>query len=265
MTNEPQTWHYGLVARWWAEFNVDGPEIPYFQKVIERNGQPALDVACGTGRLLLPYLRAGLDVDGCDFSPDMLALCREKAASEGLAPRLYEQAMHKLDLPRTYRTIFACGSIGLGGDRRMDLEALRRFYRHLEPGGVLAFDHGLPYGDTRQWQYWLSENRSALPEEWGAPGERRRASDGTELALRSRVVNLDPLEQVLTLQIHAEQWRDGESVAQEERTLKECLYFKNEMLMMLEGAGFGEVAVYGGYSEVAATVEDSWLVFVARK
>ena len=22
-----QTWHYGLVARWWAEFNLDGPEI----------------------------------------------------------------------------------------------------------------------------------------------------------------------------------------------------------------------------------------------
>ena len=36
MTGEPQTWHYGLVAQWWAEFNIDGPEIAYFQKVIER-------------------------------------------------------------------------------------------------------------------------------------------------------------------------------------------------------------------------------------
>jgi hypothetical protein len=27
MTDRPQTWHYGLVARWWAEFNTDGPEI----------------------------------------------------------------------------------------------------------------------------------------------------------------------------------------------------------------------------------------------
>jgi ubiquinone/menaquinone biosynthesis C-methylase UbiE len=57
-----QTWHYGLVAKWWAEFNEGGPEIEYFQRFIERDGQPALDVACGTGRLLLPYLRAGLDV-----------------------------------------------------------------------------------------------------------------------------------------------------------------------------------------------------------
>ena len=34
-----------------------------------------LDVACGTGRLLIPYVADGLDVDGCDVSPDMIALC----------------------------------------------------------------------------------------------------------------------------------------------------------------------------------------------
>ena len=62
----PQTWHYGLVARWWAEFNEDGPEIAYFRQFVEGDGQPALDVACGAGRLLLPYLRAGLDVDSIE-------------------------------------------------------------------------------------------------------------------------------------------------------------------------------------------------------
>jgi hypothetical protein len=60
---EPETWHYGVVAKWWAEFNTSGPEIEYFQGYVEA-GQPALDVACGTGRLLIPYLQAGLDVDG---------------------------------------------------------------------------------------------------------------------------------------------------------------------------------------------------------
>jgi SAM-dependent methyltransferase len=151
MTAKPQVWHYGLVAQWWAEFNTTGPEIAYFQKCVECYGQPALDVACGTGRLLLPYLRAGLDVDGCDISPDMLARCREKAVREGLSPRLYAQAMHELDLPRTYKTIFVCGAFGLGGDRQHDWEALRRFYRYLEPGGVLVLDNHLPYHGERAW------------------------------------------------------------------------------------------------------------------
>ena len=66
-----RTWHHGLIAEWWAEFNTDGPEIGYFGQFVER-GQPALDAGCGTGRLLLPWLRAGFDVDGCDVSPDMV-------------------------------------------------------------------------------------------------------------------------------------------------------------------------------------------------
>ena len=64
----------------------------------------------------------------------MLALCQHQAARDGLAPRLYQQAMHELDLPRAYRTIYICDSFGIGGDRRQDAEALRRCHRHLAPG-----------------------------------------------------------------------------------------------------------------------------------
>ncbi len=27
-----ETWHYGLVTRWWFEFNLDAPEISYFKR-----------------------------------------------------------------------------------------------------------------------------------------------------------------------------------------------------------------------------------------
>lgn len=265
MTPEPQTWHYGLVAKWWAEFRHEGPEIAYHQKLIETHGQPALDVACGTGRLLLPYLRAGLDVDGCDISPDMLALCREQAEREGFAPRLYQQAMHELDLPRTYKTIFICGSFGIGGDRRHDMEALRRIYRHLDPGGVLALENYLPYGSGNQWQYWVKEKRQQLPEAWPPPGERDHASDGTDYELRMRLVDVDPLEQVITLQVRVEQWQQGQLIAEEERLLKSHEYFRDELLMMLGQVGFAEIKVQGDFTEAEASSEHNVLVFIARK
>jgi SAM-dependent methyltransferase len=107
MEDQPQTWHYGLVAHWWAEFNRASPEeLAFYQAIIEQDGQPALDLACGTGRLLLPLLQVGLDVDGCDLSPDMLAQCRQQGARDGLTPTLYQQTMHALELPRPYRTIY---------------------------------------------------------------------------------------------------------------------------------------------------------------
>src|SRR5438270_14021486 len=60
MAGQPLTWHYGLVAQYWAEFNVAAPEeLAYYRAAIERYGQPALDLACGTGRILVPLLKAG--------------------------------------------------------------------------------------------------------------------------------------------------------------------------------------------------------------
>jgi SAM-dependent methyltransferase len=220
---EVETWHHGLIAKWWAEFNDDfrPHEIPYFQRYLERAGQPALDVACGTGRLLIPYLRAGLDVDGCDVSADMIALCREKAEREGLSPTLFVQPMHALDAPRRYRTIFVCGGFGLGSTREQDRQALERFHEHLEPGGTLVFDIEMPYAYRGHWPYWLRDKRRELPRPRTKPepDERRRASDGADYALSTRLVALDPLEQRVTLELHAEMWRGDDLAAEETHTL----------------------------------------------
>jgi SAM-dependent methyltransferase len=263
----PQTWHYGLIARYWAEFNDDfrPHEIPYFQRHIERGGEPALDVACGTGRLLLPYLRAGLDVDGCDVSADMVALCREKAVRDGFSPTLFVQPMHELDAPRRYRTIYVCGAFGLGSTRAQDVGALRRFGEHLEPGGTLLLDIEVPYADARLWEYWPAEGRRALPEASEAPRDRKRASDGAEYGLRSRVVELDPLGQRVTLEMRAELWRDGTLEAKEQHALTIGLYFRNELLLMLEQAGFADVEVQGDHNDAPATSDDEFIVFVARR
>ena len=222
-------------------------------------------MGCGTGRLLLPYLRAGLDVDGCDVSADMIALCHAKAEREGLSPNLYVQPLHALDLPRKYRTIVVCGAFGLGSTREQDFEALRRFNEYLEPGGELLLDIEVPYADSKQWRYWLREERSTLPEAAEPPSRRRRAPDGTEYALRSRVLELAPLEQRVTLSMHAEQWRDGELQAEEDHMLTIGLYFKNEPLLMFERAGFANVKVEGDHNDAEATTDDDFLVFVAEK
>jgi SAM-dependent methyltransferase len=258
------TWHYGLVAKWWAEFNTSGPEIDYFRPFVEA-AQPALDVACGTGRLLIPYLRAGLDVDGVDISDDMLAMCRQRAQAHDLAPRLYRQAMHRLDLPRKYRSIYVCGGFGLGGGSRADDEAaIRRLHEHLEPGGQLILDNEVPHTDEHLWPYWSSERRRDLPEQWSEPEERRRGSDGSEYALTSRLIDVDPLTQRVVAEIRGHRWRDGELVEQDEHTIKINVYFTNELRAMLESAGFS-VRLTADYSDTEPSADSHFVVFLARR
>lgn len=264
---DARTWHYGVVARWWAEFNTGGPEIDYFRPFVEA-GQPALDAACGTGRLLIPYLQAGLDVDGSDISPDMLELCRERAEREGLEPPgLYAQAMHELDIPRSYRTIIVCGGFGLGGHREHDAEGLRRLYEHLEPGGVLVLDNEVPYASSPShwWKYWLREGRAELPRGWRAEGERRVGAGGVEYELNSRLVDFDALSQRVTLEMRASMRRDGELEAEDEHVLVMTLYFTHEIVLMLEQAGLVCVELRAGYTGAEPTRDDDFIVFIAKK
>lgn len=260
-----RTWHYGLVARWWAEFNRDGPEIEFFRPYLEA-GQPALDAACGTGRLLIPYLQAGIDVDGSDISPDMLGLARARALREGLdPPNLYAQAMHELDLPRRYRTILVCGGFGLGGVPAHDIDGLRRIYEHLAPGGTFVLDNEVPYADAHLWKFWPRAERPELPRPWRDEGTRRVGSDGTEYELRSRVVAFDPLAQNVTIEMKAAIWSGGERVVEEEHELRMTLYFTPEIELMLAATGFVDVELRAGYEDRPPTGDDDFVVFVARK
>src|SRR2546423_15571063 len=110
----------------------------FYRELIGQHGQPVLDVGCGTGRLLLDYLAQGIDIDGADNSPEMLAICVEKAQRLGLNPRVFKQAMERLDLPRTYRMIMVpSSSFQLLIDPQDAQEAMHRFFRHLKSGGVL--------------------------------------------------------------------------------------------------------------------------------
>ena len=264
MNGADQTWHYGLVARHWAENNTTGPEIAYYQRLIEQYGQPALDAGCGTGRLLIPFLRAGLDVDGCDVSGDMLAYCQQTAEREGLAPRLYRQALHQLALPRSYQTIVACGVFGVGVNRAQDFMALQRFYQHLVPGGMLLFDIVLPYSDAELWPLWRKEAQNHLPQAW-AESIGTPPVDSREYELHYRLVAVNSLEQQTTGEMRTLLFKDGRLVTDETYRLISNYYFPNEVRLLLEKAGFMIEAEKGDWTDADVTAEHDTIVYVARK
>ena len=148
MDNQPNYDYRGLVAQTWDLHRADAESWSdgvLYRELVERYGQPALDLGCATGRILLPFLERGLDTDGVDNSPELLEICRQKAVARGLSPNLYEQDMTALDLPRRYKTIVGSSSVfQLVTDEALARQTLKRIFDHLEPGGIfiasLAFE-----------------------------------------------------------------------------------------------------------------------------
>jgi SAM-dependent methyltransferase len=252
-----EQFHDGLIAAWWSQAE-GGPEIDYYRRTIERSGEPVLDAGCGSGRLLIPYLQAGIDIDGSDRSSGMIRVCRDRFEAGGLTTQLYTQANHELDLPRRYRTIIVVGTFGIGTTRREDASALERLKAHLLPGGTLAIDIELPWTDSRLWRAWARPPEG--PRRWRQPMERAMP-DGSVIQLRTRLRSFDPLDQVMTSEVRVSLLHDGTAVREERRPVRVPSYLPGELLLMLERAGFRDVRVTGDYTENPPNAHSEFLVF----
>ncbi len=158
----------GLAAETWDCLGGDAPQadVEWFRALVEAQQGLALDVGCGTGRVLVRLLRAGLAAHGVDTSVDMLTLCRAKAKRYGFEPKLFHQRMEALDLPARYATILVpCGSFTLLLDDASALAALRRFRRHLAPGGAVALTFLAPFDPPAPvLGRWTRRAAGALPD-----------------------------------------------------------------------------------------------------
>jgi SAM-dependent methyltransferase len=108
-------------------------------------GSPVLELGCGSGRILIPTARAGLDVVGLDRSPAMLDLARERVAALPPAARrrikLVEGDMADFALRRRFALITlpyrAFQHLLTPEDQVRALLCIRG---HLRRGGRLAFN-----------------------------------------------------------------------------------------------------------------------------
>lgn len=176
MTN-PNYDYYGLHAStWdvWRDNTAKWDDRFFYLDIVHQYGQPVLDIGCGTGRIILDYLAEEIDIDGLDNSPEMLAICKDKAKKMGLSPTLYQQRMEALDIPRTYRTILAPSStLQLLTDLDMARSTIRRIYSHLQPGGafVASFSFEWHEGDPLDtgWELLFEKPRpedGAIVRSW---------------------------------------------------------------------------------------------------
>lgn len=135
-------------------------DIPYWLEVARGARGPVLEAACGTGRVLLPILKAGTDIDGFDSSPQMIGRLKDKALASGLPVRAEVADMGDFAMGRRYARII-CAFNGFAHCGTIDEQTafLRAAREHLEPGGALVLHMSYP-GPA----YWSEPDTGAVLE-----------------------------------------------------------------------------------------------------
>lgn len=228
----------------------------FFRAVIRDRGEPALEIGCGTGRLLLDYVAEELDVEGVDSSEHMLRICCRNAETRGLDVTVHLQAMQTLDLPRRFRTVFVpASSFMLLTDRREAETALARFYAHVMPGGQLLVSLDLPP---------RSDGRADSEGMWRLRRHGSRPGDGATVECWEKVRD-DTAAQLRTAEIRYELKRDGRALVRYEATQVIRWYTQQEFCDMLERAGFARIEVLRGHTMQPADPNDASFVCRGRR
>jgi SAM-dependent methyltransferase len=161
----PRHDYSGLVADVYDLDALEYDDESFYRDLIVAGNGPALEIGSGTGRLLIPYARAGLDVEGVEPSPDMTQIGYAKADSAGVNVVVYPQYMQELDLPRRYQTIYVpMSSFQLLDDLDDAGEALKRFHDHLRPGGRLVVSLYIPVEELKLNNEWRLTHRLRRPD-----------------------------------------------------------------------------------------------------
>ncbi len=119
--------------------------LDFYVALARKANGPVLDVACGTGRILLPCLQAGVDIEGLDLFEPMLKTLRAKAAALSLSPRLHQSDMSGFSLPCRYALVMIPFNAFIHNmTQEAQISCLQRCRQHLFSGGELVFDTFFP-------------------------------------------------------------------------------------------------------------------------
>ena len=255
---------YALIADLYDQVGPyrERADVSFYVNAAKEAGSPVLELGCGTGRVLIPTARAGIDIVGLDASQSMLAICREHLHNEPETVqrrvRLLEGDMRNFELDQE----FALVTMPFRPFQHLltvpdQLACLAHVHRHLRDGGVVILDVFNPSLDALA--------NGPLGDEFVEEPEFTTA-DGRRVIRRHKTVSRDHFNQIGYFElVYYTKHPDG----REERlvhsfALRHLFRFEGEHL--LARAGFDVEHVFADYdrSEYGSKYPGE-LLYVARK
>lgn len=238
----------------WGE---DRHDIPFYLELAREAGGPVCELACGTGRILLPLARAGFDVTGIDVCRPMLDRLEAKLAQE--PPEVRRRVRTACADIRTHRfeqqfkLVFCAFNSFLHLKTTEDqLACLRSVREYLADDGRLVLNVFAPRYDYLAQQTQVQTDSQADPET-GRP------------MVVVHVNERDWKEQTIKVHQYIDRIAADGTVRRMTADFSLCWIFNRELHLLLRLAGYEVESVYGGYDRRPYDYASGVQLFAARK
>lgn len=235
-------------------------DLEFYRDLASATGGTGLEIACGSGRVLLPLAAAGIRVVGVDASAAMLELARAKLASAGPdvaeRVRLVEGDMRSFAVEGPFDFAFCATKSFAYLQTKADQErALAAIAGHLRPGGLFAIDFLNPA------PVWLLEPAGSLRQDLFQYVPHLDAT----ISRTETVVSTDLADQIRVVRSVYEIVASDGSVTKRFVEWPYRYTYRFEAEHLIERAGFAIEALHGGYQREAFTSDSRTMLFVARR
>jgi SAM-dependent methyltransferase len=114
-------------------------DLPFWQSLARKQGDPILELGCGTGRVLIPLALAGNFVVGIDNNPDMLAYLNQQIDPDMFQfIQIHEEDITNYNINEKLRLVILPCNTYSTFDSYSRTAILNCTYKHLVPGGLFA-------------------------------------------------------------------------------------------------------------------------------
>lgn len=237
--------------------NYEGFQDFYLELARQYGSGGVIDIACGTGAVLLHLAQAGIDIDGTDLSEAMCDVARIKAESMGLHLNIFPANMTDFKSDRKYSlAIIARSGFMHLLTPELQRAALLNIWEHLTDDGILTLNTFAPYPPYQAEQMTTAEDDYTYRLEYVN-------SEGLHEKIYN-AISYDPLTQVMFGNWKFETFdAAGNKIGERIRPLKMRQTYKQELLYLIEICGFEVVEIYGDYYK--STKESGNYVWILKK
>ncbi|GKX32157.1 methyltransferase [Vallitalea longa] len=145
--NMPDTIYSDMYEGYYAKFydslvKNDDFDIDFYQELSEEYGKEVLELACGSGRVLIPLLKRGLQIHGVDLSTHMIDILKAKCKKKNLTPEIYFGDMCTFKCNKKFdMVILSHISISLLESHQQRVQLFNNVYKFLlKEGGIFVFN-----------------------------------------------------------------------------------------------------------------------------